>query len=306
MVKTPVLFETFVRSDYARQVWEAIKAAQPSKLYFYSNKGRAENESEIKRNNEIRSWINEIDWDCELHTWFREECVDVYTSLRGAITWLFENEEEGIILEDDCLPVPAFFEYCDYFLDLYKDEKLINFISGNNYVENFDTRGYDHIISRTFYHYGWATWRDRWESVDFQFEVEDLKRNHCIKKYFSDNWKLAFYYQNLFDNVASFIHNTHCWDYQKVICQIRDGSYCVTPVTNLVQNIGIHGVHVKKGKGAQFEKITGNNDHYVFTERKLILVPNCDYEIQDGKKMNKTKLSNIIKKCIKTIIKKKK
>ena len=100
MVNTPILFETFARVEYARKVWEAIKQAQPKKLYFYSNKGRIDRRGEIDKNNEIRSWINEIDWDCELHTWFRDECVDVYTSLRGAINWLFNNEEEGIILED--------------------------------------------------------------------------------------------------------------------------------------------------------------------------------------------------------------
>lgn len=89
MVETPVLFVTFVRPDYARQTWEGIKATKPKTLYFYSNKGRAEKEGEVERNNEIRSYINEIDWDCDLHIFFREECVNVYGSLRGAIDWLF-------------------------------------------------------------------------------------------------------------------------------------------------------------------------------------------------------------------------
>lgn len=60
MVETPVLFVTFVRPDYARQTWEGIKATKPKTLYFYSNKGRAEKEGEVERNNEIRSYINEI------------------------------------------------------------------------------------------------------------------------------------------------------------------------------------------------------------------------------------------------------
>ena len=70
MVETPVLFVTFVRPDYARQTWEGIKATKPKTLYFYSNKGRAEKEGEVERNNEIRSYINEIDWDCDLHIFF--------------------------------------------------------------------------------------------------------------------------------------------------------------------------------------------------------------------------------------------
>ena len=58
MVQTPVLFITFVRPDYARQTWDGIKAAQPKKLYFYSNKGRADKEGEVNCNNEIRAYIN--------------------------------------------------------------------------------------------------------------------------------------------------------------------------------------------------------------------------------------------------------
>ena len=96
MVQTPVLFITFVRPDYARQTWNGIKAAQPKKLYFYSSKGRADKEGEVNCNNEIRAYINERDWECDLHTFFRDECVNIYDSLRGAIDWLFENEERGI------------------------------------------------------------------------------------------------------------------------------------------------------------------------------------------------------------------
>ena len=89
MVNHPVLFETFVRVETARQVWEQIKKAQPSKLYFYSNKGRAEIPGEIERNNQIRSFIDEIDWECDLHTFFREECVDVYSSFMSSKKWIF-------------------------------------------------------------------------------------------------------------------------------------------------------------------------------------------------------------------------
>lgn len=134
MIENAVLFETFARVEYARQVFDAIKKAQLRKLFFYSNKARADHPEEVKNNNEIRSWIKEIDWPCELHQFFRDEYVDVYTSLKGAIDWLFENEEQGIILEDDCVPSLAFFDYCDQLLPKYKDDKRIWMISGFKYI----------------------------------------------------------------------------------------------------------------------------------------------------------------------------
>ena len=89
MVKTAVLFETYIRDDYARIAFDAIKKAQPQKLYFYSNKAREDHPDDVRRNELIRSWVKEIDWDCDLHTFFREEYVDQYTSLSGAINWVF-------------------------------------------------------------------------------------------------------------------------------------------------------------------------------------------------------------------------
>jgi len=69
---TAVLFETFARPQYARQVFDQIKKAKLKKLYFYSNKARVDRPDEVRNNEEIRSWVKEVDWDCELHTFFRE------------------------------------------------------------------------------------------------------------------------------------------------------------------------------------------------------------------------------------------
>lgn len=87
------LFIAFARPEYARKSFNAIKAAKPKKFYFYSNKGREGHGDELERNEQVRSMLKEVDWDCELHTWFRDECVDVYTSLWGAINWLFEKAQ---------------------------------------------------------------------------------------------------------------------------------------------------------------------------------------------------------------------
>ena len=80
---TAVLFETFARPQYARQVFDQIKKAKPKKLYFYSNKARVDRPDEVRNNEEIRSWVKEVDWDCELHTFFREEYVDVSSIWSG-------------------------------------------------------------------------------------------------------------------------------------------------------------------------------------------------------------------------------
>ena len=244
MVNTPVLFETFVRVEYARQVWEAIKEAQPRKLYFYSNKGRAEKEGEVERNNEIRSWIKEIDWDCDLHTWFRDECVDVYTSLRGAISWLFDNEETGIILEDDCVPTMSFFSFIDQMLELYKDEKKIWGVSGCNFFE-YNPSGYDVIFSHTHYLYGWATWANRWHTIDWD-DVEEnfnsfIRENKCYKLYSSS--KQARWEEKAWKKRKDFLLKTKCWDFVWDLTVDANNGVIVYPSRHLITNIGIIGIH---------------------------------------------------------------
>lgn len=282
MVQTPVLFMTFVRPECARKSWEAIKAAQPKTLYFYSNKGRKEKEGEIQRNNEIRSYVNEIDWDCDLHTWFREECVDIYTSLFGAKNWAFEHEDTLIMLEEDTCASLAFFEFCDHFLEVYKHDKRINFITGNNYADGYDVGDRDHIICHSIHHLGWATWKDRWEQVDWNIKPQSMTRGFHFFRYFHDFW-LSAYYKLLYIELTSFIERTGCWDYIKVLNQVKTKGLAVVPVYNLVKNVGVDGTHTKNGSGPTFE--FSNNDErgkYPFTSSPQRISADIKFDIAES------------------------
>jgi len=242
MVETPVLFITFVRPDYARQTWEGIKAAQPKTLYFYSNKGRAEKKGEVERNNEIRAYINEIDWDCDLHTWFRDECVNVYDSLRGAITWLFDNEEQGIILEEDCVPTKAFFSFCDQMIEKFKNEKKVWYVSGDNFY-NLNPSGYDYIFSRYYWLYGWASWRDRWQSIDWKCQSADriIKEKVYNQLYKTKRQGRNRKFQII--NTVDMVKQTKCWDYAFGYTIDQNLGFGVFPTHQLIHNIGLAGQH---------------------------------------------------------------
>lgn len=246
MVETPVLFITFCRPDYARQTWNGIKAAKPKKLYFYSNKGREEKEGEVERNNEIRSYINEIDWDCDLHTFFRDECVNVYDSLRGAINWLFENESEGIILEEDCVPTLAFFSYIDQLIVKFRGNEKIWCISGDNWF-NYQSHNYDYHFSHYHFMYGWATWREKWQRVDWQnLGAKEAVRNHIFRPLFK-NREQSRYREKEVMRVKDFVEKTKCWDYYWGIIMDQNEALTVHPKCNLIHNIGVSGTHHENG-----------------------------------------------------------
>ena len=251
MVETPVLFVTFVRPDYARQTWEGIKATKPKTLYFYSNKGRAEKEGEVERNNEIRSYINEIDWDCDLHIFFREECVNVYDSVRGAIDWLFDNEERGIILEEDCVPTKAFFSFVDQMIEKFKEDKRVWCISGDNIIKQ-NPSGYDYMFSHLHAMYGWASWRDRWRMVNWDhLYIKETIDEHIYYRLFKTK-EQAKAKEKALSNMEDMLYRTKCWDYIFGLCMDQYHALTVQPKEHLVKNIGVTGQHHTKAKVSQY------------------------------------------------------
>jgi len=281
MVKTPVLFETFARPDYARQVWAAIKASKPRKLYFYSNKARAEKPEEVKNNEEIRSWAKEIDWECDLHTWFRDEYVDVYTSLRGAVDWVCENEEEWIALEEDVVPTPAFFSFCDQMIEYYRNDKRVWYVSGDN-IFNLNPSGYDYIFTHYHWMYGWATWRDRWRSIDWDNSHIDEMILQGIYAYFFKTKKQCKLRRDEKIRLKDFIERTKCWDfYFGMVCD-QNNAVGVVPKMHLVTNIGLSGVHHKKAKWSYVNtksSYVGNN--YLIEKRPPFVFADYEFDYLD-------------------------
>ena len=285
MVNTPVLFETFVRDDLARQVFEAIKKAQPRKLYFYSNKGR-DKDHEIERNEKIRSWVKEIDWNCELHTFFRDECVDVYTSLKGAVDWVFDTEESAIILEDDIVPTLAFFDFCDQMIEKFKNDRRVWYVSGDNFNE-LNPGGYDYIFSRYHWMYGWATWKDRWLSVPWNNpQIDEFVRSGFCRQLFKTNLQ-GVRRENQLLNIKDFVLKTKCWDYLFGLAADQNNSCGVFPKQHLITNIGLVGTHHKKlvrtfvNKEASYKE-----DVFVINKEPPFIFADIEYDFQCFKKRN--------------------
>ena len=278
MVETPVLFVTFVRPDYARQTWEGIKATKPKTLYFYSNKGRAEKEGEVERNNEIRSYINEIDWDCDLHIFFREECVNVYDSLRGAIDWLFDNEERGIILEEDCVPTKAFFSFVDQMIEKFKEDKRVWCISGDNIIKQ-NPSGYDYMFSHLHAMYGWASWRDRWRMVNWDhLYIKETIDEHIYYRLFKTK-EQAKAKEKALSNMEDMLYRTKCWDYIFGLCMDQYHALTVQPKEHLVKNIGVTGQHHTKAKVSQYNcEPNPSAEEYVIAKEPPFVFADFEHE----------------------------
>jgi len=274
----PVLFITFARPDYARRVFDQIKQAKPKKLYFYSNKARIGELEEINNNETIRSFIQEIDWSCDLRLFFREAHVDVYTSILSALDWVFDNEEEAVILEEDCVPSLAFFDFCCQLLPVYKNDIRIWLISGDNFFPDYNPNGYDYIFSRYAYQYGWATWRSRWLQVKRDNIPWAAMKRYELYRYLFPDQDEADARIEADDRAFGYIQKHPCWDYIFGLTVKANGGFGIIPKTNLVSNIGVSGFH-NKGYVKRIHNLgIPVTARYLITNPPLFVVPDYKYD----------------------------
>jgi hypothetical protein len=246
---TPVLFLTFNRPDTTKQVLEAIRCARPSRIYLASDGPRDSCPGEEEKVLALREYmLGYIDWECEVKTLFREKNLGCKYAVSGAIAWFFKNEEMGIILEDDVLPVHSFFPYCEELLKRYKDDERIFMISGCNLISKRFAPESSYFFSRVTHIWGWAGWRRSWQYYDVEMSPwPDWRDSGKLREFSGGNRIFSHYWKNIFDNV--FLGSIDTWDYQLLFaCWHRD-AYTLLPSKNLTTNIGFGSDATRKWSG---------------------------------------------------------
>ena len=235
-MNTAVLFIIFNRADLACAVFEKIREAQPKRLYIAADGPRKDRTDEPEKCELTRkSILDMIDWDCELKCKFEDQNLGCKIAVSSAIDWFFSLEEEGIILEDDCLPDATFFRFCEEMLSLYRANETVRMITGTNFRPS-EAAANTYSFSSCFSIWGWATWRRAWSSYDVQMKTwKQNLENGSFKRLFEDR-RIFYYWHDMFDKVHGGKIDT--WDYQWVYsCLIAKG-FSVIPSANLISNLG--------------------------------------------------------------------
>ena len=236
MFETPILFLVFNRPDLTKIVFERIREIKPKRLYIAADGPRETHAGEEEKCLETRKIFEKIDWDCEIKMLFRDKNIGLRTAVSQAIDWFFDNEEKGIVLEDDCLADISFFSFCEELLEYYKDDSRIMHISGDNF-QNGITRGDgSYYFSKIMHCWGWASWRRAWKHYDTNLEsFSEFKKQEKIKNVFENKLVQEFFvknFQKVYDgNLSSW---ATVWAYS---IYIQNG-LCINPNTNLITNIG--------------------------------------------------------------------
>ena len=234
---TPVLFLIFNRPDTTKQVFSAIQKARPPRLYVAADGPRSENPSEATSCELVRSITTNVDWDCEVKTLFRDHNLGCRLAVSQAISWFFENEPEGIILEDDCLPSQSFFWFCQELLELFRNDQKVGAICGFYSNELDYTPDASYFFSRYLRVWGWAGWRRSFEGYDSNLKNLIENNNTWQSKMFNHkDVLLKNYFQQMFDQVANGEIDT--WDTQLQYLLWQKKQRVIVSSSNMIKNIG--------------------------------------------------------------------
>lgn len=246
----PALFLIFNRPDLTRQVFSRIRDACPAQLFIGADGPRPDLPGEAALCAETQAVVKEVDWPCQVHTLFRDQNLGCKIAVSSAITWFFKHVEEGIILEDDCLPHPSFFRFCAELLEHHRDNPRVMMISGQSFwPPDIEPQKESYFFSKESLIWGWATWKRAWKHFDMRMNKwPELKAGNWLNDIFADPVE-AQKVTGQFDRVYGNGLNT--WDYQwKYSLLLNDGLSAV-PYRNLVSNIGFgeSATHTKRRNG---------------------------------------------------------
>lgn len=217
---TPVLFIVFNRPDKTERIFQRIRAIKPKYLYIAADGPREDKEKELC--NEVRKIVSNVDWECEAKFLFRNENFGCSRAVISAIDWFFQNEEYGIILEDDCYPDLSFFPYCSELLTKYQGDTRVMMISGSNLgMESGDS---SYFFSKYGQIWGWATWKRAWAKFERTVNIDDVNLRF-------DSNKEKNYWRKNFSRII--------WDVQWAVYSVwKNNGVAILPNVNLISNIG--------------------------------------------------------------------
>ncbi len=235
----PVLMLVFNRPDLARQVLAAIREVKPKRLFIAADGPRAGHPRDQQACQETRQIAERVDWDCDLRLLFREENLGCKKGVSTAIDWFFEHVEQGIILEDDCVPDPSFFQFCAELLSRYRDDDRVMNISGTNLLENYPCSNASYLFSMYGGIWGWATWRRAWAKFDVTMSTWSDPASRTQVRRALGSWLRYRQRERIFD--AVYAGRIDSWAYIWHYTRLLHGGLTVVPYTNLVSNIGFGG-----------------------------------------------------------------
>lgn len=241
-LSTPVVLIIFNRPQRTKKVLAEIAKAKPRQLFIIADGPRNDVSEDIEKCQETQALIDTIDWECQVYKNYAEQNLGCGYRVATGLNWVFEQVEEAIILEDDCLPHPTFFQFCHELLQQYKHDTRIMMICGTNHMHQWKMERQSYHFSYYGGIWGWASWKRAWKFFDYTlslWQYEEVKNR--IRDIFFDEEQF-FVRAKAFSETRTKIvagEPVTWWSYQWSFARLSQSGLSIVPSVNLISNIGI-------------------------------------------------------------------
>ncbi len=235
-MSTAVVFIIFNRPNTTEKVFEMIRQFKPSQLLVIADGPRPHFPADVEKCLATRKIIEQVDWNCQVLKNYSDKNLGLKRRISSGLNWVFDQVEEAIILEDDCLPHPSFFPFCEELLDKYRHDQRIMTISGNNFQFGRRRTEYSYYFSRYALIWGWATWRRAWQDNDIDMKHWVSVRDGNWLRDILDDSRAVKYWSRIFQNCYDGKINS--WAFTWTFTSWIQHALSILPNVNLVSNIG--------------------------------------------------------------------
>jgi hypothetical protein len=233
----PILIIAWRRQESLLKVLQSLRMVSPRYVFIACDGARPDRPEEANIVSKVRETLQEeINWSCQVKKKFADKNQGCQRAVSSAVTWFFENVNEGIILEDDCVPHNDFFAFCSSLLEKYRYEEKVGCITGDNFQDGIRRGKASYYFSKYPHCWGWATWRRAWKKYSYNIEFWPKWKTSKSWLNFFENFNERCFWESLFDKQYNGLIDS--WAYPWTASLWHSGCLTATPQENLVQNVG--------------------------------------------------------------------
>lgn len=267
----PIVLFVYNRPEHTKKTVEALqknKLAKDSLLYVFSDGPK--NEEAKEKVKEVREYIKKIKGFRKVEVFESDKNKGLANSVIAGVTKIIDKHGRVIVLEDDCVSSPDLLNFSNRTLDFYEKNKKIYSITNFNYspsiLEIPGDYKFDVYFSLRAGAQSWATWKDRWETVDWEVEDFDVfKKDKKLQKKFNQGG----------DDMSEMLINQmegkiDSWAIRWGYHHFLNNAFCVYPVDSLIDNIGCDGSGVHSGvdrRGRFRNELKGKSGDFSFPQK---------------------------------------
>lgn len=267
----PIVLFVYTRLEHTKNTIESLaknKLAKESEVYIFSDNAKKEKDQESV--NKVREYIHDI----HKKSYFKsvtiieaEKNKGLAKSVIEGVTDIINKYGKVIVVEDDLISANTFIEYMNKALDFYQNDEKIWSISGYN-IPMCINKDYNHDVYLGYRgcSWGWATWSDRWNTVDWEVkDYQEFKHSYRKRKKFNRGGPDM---AQMLDNQMN--KKIDSWAIRWCYEQSKQDKYTIYPIKSLITNQGLDGSGTHSGKTEEFD-VKAINDYAPELEKDLQL-----------------------------------